>query len=71
MTPRESAKKEAEVTYLLFLKTSKWVFVCAFVFLLLVTRCNFGVDGTGSKYDPYWIEQYEENMKAMSEKYKK
>ena len=42
-----------------------------FIFLLFVTRCNFGVDGTGSKYDPYWIEQYEQNMKEMSEKYKK
>ena len=41
MTPRESAEKEAEVTYLLFWKTTKWVFIGAFIFLLFVSISIF------------------------------
>ena len=71
MTPRESAQKEAEVTYKGFLKFSKYVSYGAFAFLLTVASCNFGVDGTGSKSDPELYEEYKQNMREMGEKYKK
>ena len=59
MTPREEAQLEAEVTYVGFLKASKYVVYGALAFLLVVASCNFGVeDGpkkTGSGYNG---EQY-------------
>ena len=59
MTPREEAQLEAEVTYVGFLKASKYVVYGALAFLLAVASCNFGVeDGpkkTGSGYNG---EQY-------------
>ena len=71
MTPRESAQKEAEVTYKNFLKFSKYVCYGALAFLFVVASCNFGVDGTGGKSDPALYEEYKQNMKEMGEKYKK
>ena len=70
MTPRESAQQEAEVTYKNFLKFSKFVGYGAFAFLLAVASCNFGVDGTGSKSDPSYYEDYKERMKEMKEEIK-
>ena len=70
MTPRESAQKEAEVTYKGFIKFSKYVGYGAFAFLLAVASCNFGVDGTGSKSDPELYEEYKERMKEMGEEFK-
>ena len=59
MTPREEAQLEAEVTYVGFLKASKYAVYGALAFLLAVASCNFGVeDGpkkTGSGYNG---EQY-------------
>tara|TARA_B100002019_G_C20761003_1_gene352988 strand:- start:231 stop:428 length:198 start_codon:yes stop_codon:yes gene_type:complete len=53
--PRVAAQEEAEKTFKLFMNLTKktgWVLV--FIAIALVS-CNFGVDGTGSKYNG---EQY-------------
>ena len=71
LTPREAAQKEAEVTYKLFLKFCKYFSYVVVAGLLAVTSCSFGVDGTGSKYDPELYEEYKQNMLEMGEKYKK
>ena len=71
MTPRESAQKEAELTYKLILKFCKYFSYVVVAGLLAVTSCSFGVDGTGSKYDPELYEEYKQNMIEMGEKYKK
>ena len=71
MTPREEAQIEAEVTYKSFLKFSKWVVYGAFAFFLAVASCNFGVDGTGSKYEPNNAREYELRMIEMGKQFKK
>tara|TARA_B100000424_G_C22920172_1_gene489612 strand:+ start:631 stop:849 length:219 start_codon:yes stop_codon:yes gene_type:complete len=70
MTPREHAQQEAEATYKGFLKFSKYVCYGAFAFLLAVASCSFGVDGTGSKYEPNNAREYEQRMIEMGKKYK-
>ena len=70
-TPREAAQEEAEVTYKLFLKFCKYLSYLIFAGLLVVTGCNFGVDGTGSGYEPNNAREYELRMIEMGEKYKK
>tara|TARA_B100000925_G_C21716911_1_gene349188 strand:- start:251 stop:469 length:219 start_codon:yes stop_codon:yes gene_type:complete len=70
MNPREHAQQEAEATYKGFLKFSKYVSYGAFAFLLAVASCNFGVDGTGSKYEPENAKMYEQRMIEMGKKYK-
>ena len=70
MTPREAAEIEAKETYVKFLdfcKKGTWVI---FAVLLIVASCNFGVDGTGSKSDPSYYEDYKERMKEMKEEIK-
>ena len=69
MTPREHAQLEAEVTYKGFLKASKYVFYGALLFLLAVASCNFGVDGTGSKYEPNNAREYEQRMIEMGKEF--
>ena len=69
MTPREHAQLEAEVTYRGFLKASKYVFYGAMLFLLAVASCNFGVDGTGSKYEPNNAREYEQRMIEMGKEF--
>ena len=69
MTPREHAQLEAEVTYKGFLKASKYVFYGAMLFLLAVASCNFGVDGTGSKYEPNNAREYEQRMIEMGKEF--
>ena len=71
MTPRESAQQEAEITYKGFIKFSKYVGYGAFAFLLVVASCNFGVDGTGSKYEPENAREYEKRMIEMGKEFKK
>ena len=39
--------------------------------VVFVSSCNFGVDGTGSKSDPSYYEDYKERMKEMKEEIKK
>ena len=70
MTPRQSAEIEAQKTYKAFLKFSKYVGYGAFAFLLAVASCNFGVDGTGSKYEPENAREYEKLMIEMGKEYK-
>ena len=69
MTPREHAQLEAEVTYRGFLRASKYVFYGALLFLLAVASCNFGVDGTGSKYEPNNAREYEQRMIEMGKEF--
>ena len=69
MTPREHAQLEAEVTYRGFLRASKYVFYGAMLFLLAVASCNFGVDGTGSKYEPNNAREYEQRMIEMGKEF--
>ena len=71
LSPRKEAQIEAEVTYKAFLKFSKYVFYGALAFLLTVASCNFGVDGTGSKYEPENAKEYQQRMIEMGKKYKK
>ena len=71
LSPRKEAQIEAEVTYKAFLKFSKYVFYGALAFLLTVASCNFGVDGTGGKYEPENAKEYQQRMIEMGKKYKK
>tara|TARA_B100001113_G_scaffold340405_1_gene324571 strand:- start:588 stop:803 length:216 start_codon:yes stop_codon:yes gene_type:complete len=67
---REEAQQQAEVAYDGFIKFSKYVAYTSILFLLVVAKCNFGVDGTGSKYEPNNAREYEERMIEMGKQYK-
>ena len=71
MTPRESAQLEAEATYKLFLKFCKYFSYIVVLGLLAVASCSFGVDGTGSKYEPNNAREYEQRMIEMGKEFKK
>ena len=71
MTPREQAQLEAEATYTGFLRASKYVLYGALAFLLVVASCSFGVDGTGSKYEPNNAREYEQRMIEMGKEFKR
>ena len=71
MTPRESAQQEAEATYKLFLKFCKYFSYIVIIGLLAVASCSFGVDGTGSKYEPNNAREYEQRMIEMGKEFKK
>ena len=71
MTPRESAQQEAEATYKLFLKFCKYFSYVVIIGLLAVASCSFGVDGTGSKYEPNNAREYEQRMIEMGKEFKK
>lgn len=71
MTPRESAQQEAEATYRLFLKFCKYFSYIVVLGLLAVASCSFGVDGTGSKYEPNNAREYEQRMIEMGKEFKK
>ena len=71
MTPRESAQQEAEATYKLFLKFCKYFSYIVVLGLLAVASCSFGVDGTGSKYEPNNAREYEQRMIEMGKEFKK
>jgi hypothetical protein len=49
---KEEAQEQAEQAYKIFLKFMKWLSYGAVAIMLVVASCNFGVDGTGGKYDP-------------------
>ena len=71
MTPRESAQQEAEATYKLFLKFCKYFSYVVIIGLLAVASCSFGVDGTGSKYEPNNAREYEQRMIEMGKEFKR
>tara|TARA_B100000575_G_scaffold24030_2_gene16333 strand:- start:193 stop:417 length:225 start_codon:yes stop_codon:yes gene_type:complete len=71
LLPRQEAELEAKRTYELFILWTKRSFYIIIGVLLLVTSCSFGVDGTGSKYEPENAKEYEKRMIEMGEKYKK
>ena len=61
MNPRESAQKEAEKTFELFIEwTKRVVYISIFFLIVVVVGCNSGVEtgsnATGSKYNG---EQYD------------
>ena len=61
---KEVAQKQAEEAYNIFFKFMKgFGWVCGFIMIALVS-CNFGVDGTGGKYDPSQDlkDEYRSNM---------
>lgn len=64
MTPRESAQKEAEKTFDLFILWTKRVTLwSAFFLLVVVVGCNSGVEtGKGKTGSQYNGEQYSPNM---------
>lgn len=49
---KEEAQEQAEQAYTIFLKFMKWLSYGIVAIMLVVVSCNFGVDGTGGKYDP-------------------
>ncbi len=49
---KEEAQEQAEQAYKIFLKFMKWLSYGTVAIMLVVASCNFGVDGTGGKYDP-------------------
>ncbi len=49
---KEEAQEQAEQAYTIFLKFMKWLSYGIVAIMLVVASCNFGVDGTGGKYDP-------------------
>ena len=49
---RRIAQEQSEQAYTIFLKFMKWVSYGTVAIMLVVASCNFGVDGTGGKYDP-------------------
>ena len=67
---KEKAQQQAEEAFDGFIKFSKYVAYGSILFLLVVASCNFGVDGTGSKYEPNNAREYEQRMIEMGEKYK-
>lgn len=67
---KEKAQQQAEEAFDGFIKFSKYVAYGSILFLLVVASCNFGVDGTGSKYEPNNAREYEQRMIEMGKKYK-
>ena len=67
---KKAAQEQAEEAYVGFIKFSKYVAYGSILFLLVVASCNFGVDGTGSKYEPNNAREYEQRMIEMGKKYK-
>jgi len=61
---KKQAQEQAEEAYKLFLKFMKLFSYICVVGLLVVAGCNFGVDGTGGKYDPSQDlkDEYRSNM---------
>ena len=67
---KQACQKQSEDAYKMFLWFCKWFsYYCIFL-LVLLASCNFGVDGTGSKSDPSYYEDYKERMKEMKEEIK-
>tara|TARA_B100000575_G_scaffold62709_2_gene47794 strand:+ start:6717 stop:6956 length:240 start_codon:yes stop_codon:yes gene_type:complete len=69
--PREPAREQAEEAYHGFINFTKYFAYIALAGVVFVSSCNFGVDGTGSKSDPSYYEDYKERMEEMKEEIKK
>ena len=69
--PREPAREQAEEAYHGFINYMKYFSYLVLAGIVFVGCCNFGVDGTGSKSDPSYYEDYKERMKEMKEEIKK
>ena len=69
--PRGPARDQAEEAYHGFLNYMKYFTYLALAGIVFVGSCNFGVDGTGSKSDPSYYEDYKERMEEMKEEIKK
>lgn len=67
---KQQAQQQAEEAFDGFIKFSKYVAYCSILFLLIVASCSFGVDGTGSKYEPNNAKEYQQRMIEMGERYK-
>ena len=67
---KEKAQQQAEEAFDGFIKFSKYVAYGSILFLLVVASCNFGVDGTGSKWEPNNAKAYKEKMIEMGKQYK-
>jgi len=61
---KKQAQEQAEAAYNFFLRFMKLFSYSCIVGLLVVASCNFGVDGTGGKYDPSQDlkDEYRSNM---------
>ena len=68
--PREPAREQAEEAYHGFLNYMKYFTYIALAGVVFVSSCNFGVDGTGSKYEPENAREYEKLMIEMGKEYK-
>ena len=69
--PRGPARDQAEEAYHGFLNYMKYFSYLTLAGIVFVSSCNFGVDGTGSKSDPSYYEDYKERMEEMKEEIKK
>ena len=67
---KEKAQQQAEEAFDGFIKFSKYVAYGSILFLLVVASCSFGVDGTGSKWEPNNAKAYQERMIEMGKEYK-
>lgn len=68
---KKVAQEQAEQAYEYFMKFCKYFSWGILVIFLVLAKCNFGVDGTGSKSDPALYEEYKERMQEMNEEFKK
>ena len=61
---KKVAEEQAIEAYGLFVKFIKYFSYLVIVGLVFVAGCNFGVDGTGGKYDPSQDlkDEYRSNM---------
>ena len=62
--PRPEAQAEAERSFAGFMRWTKITVWGSLAVFLAVASCNFGVDGTGGKYDPSQDlkDEYKSNM---------
>ena len=61
---RRAAQEEAERTYKAFLTFIKYISYGFVTLIIFAAFNNFGVDGTGSKYDPEMYEEYLDNIES-------
>ena len=68
--PREPAREQAEEAYHGFINYMKYFSYLVLAGIVFVGSCNFGVDGTGSKWEPENAKAYKESMIEMGKQYK-
>ena len=59
---KKSALKQAEESYVGFIKFGKYLTLGSILFFLAVAKCNFGDDGTGGTGNPDLYPEYLERM---------